>query len=240
MLAVHNLTCAYGDVVAARDISFNVAAGEITALVGANGAGKSSTLFSIMGLVPLARGSVAVDGVDITRVPSWERVHHGVAIVPEGRRVFAELSVDENLLVGGHSLARKQLRRNRQRAFDLFPRLGERRKQRAGSLSGGEQQMLAVARALLSEPRVLLIDELSLGLMPSVVDECYAVVRQLKADGVAVLLVDQNTERAVSTADQVCMMEAGTLVWHGEGEDPHLDEMIERFILTSGVATRGP
>ena len=226
MLAVEGLTCGYGDIVAARDLSFSIAAGEKLAFLGANGAGKSSTLMTLMGLVALRAGRISIDGEDVTALPVHRRIARGMAVVPEGRRVFADLSVRENLTVGGHVLDRAAMLRGQERVYEHFPRLFERRDQLAGSLSGGEQQMLAIGRALISEPRLLLVDELSLGLMPKVIDDCYAVLERLSADGMAILFVEQNTERALAVADRCCILEAGNLVWQGAAaaarDDPAL------------------
>ncbi len=215
MLQVEGLTCGYGDMVAVRDLSFSVGVGEIFALIGTNGAGKTSTLMCLAGQVALKAGKVSFAGLDLSTLPARQRVRHGLAIVPEGRRIFPDLSVTENLTVGGHTLDGASLERNRERVFAAFPRLAERPRQQAGSLSGGEQQMLALGRALMSEPKLLLVDELSLGLMPKVVDECYAVLGRLKSEGVAILLVEQNTERALEAADRLCILEAGAKTWEG-------------------------
>ncbi len=175
MLEVTGLTCGYGDITAVDGLSFTVGAGEIFGLIGANGAGKTTTILALAGLIPVRAGTVRLDGRDITAVPAHARIDYGIALVPEGRRVFAELTVDENLTVGGTRLDRRALEQNRARVFETFPRLAERRRQLAGSLSGGEQQMLAIGRAVMAAPSLLLVDELSLGLMPIAVDECYRV-----------------------------------------------------------------
>ena len=219
MLEVTNLTCGYGDIVAVGDLSFTIEAGEIFGLIGANGAGKSAAIMALAGLLPVRSGTVRLDGRDITAMPAHARVDQGIALVPEGRRVFADLSVDENLTVGGTRLDREALERNRGWVFDTFPRLGDRRRQLSGSLSGGEQQMLAVGRAMMAEPSLLLIDELSLGLMPLAVDECYRVLSDLQANGLAILLVEQSTERVLHTADRIAILESGRLAWTGRGSD---------------------
>ena len=219
MLKVHNLTCSYGDIVAARAVSFSVGKGVMLALIGANGAGKSSVLMCLCGLVAMTEGTITIAGTTIHTLPPSQRIHHGLAIVPEGRRIFAELSVRENLVIGGHIIDRNTLDQNTARVFDIFPRLKERQRQAAGSLSGGEQQMLAIGRALMSDPAVLLVDELSLGLMPKVVDECYQVLNRLTDQGVAIVLVEQNTERALSAADQVVLLEAGNVKYAGPSNE---------------------
>lgn len=184
MLEVTNLSAGYGDIVAIRDFSFSVKAGEILTFIGANGAGKSTTLMAIMGLVQQNSGSIILSGIDITNLPVEARIGHGIAIVPEGRRIFPDLTVRENLVVGGHSGTKQILEQGIETVFGYFGRLGERSGQLAGSLSGGEQQMLAMGRALISQPKLLLVDELSLGLMPKVVDECYEVLRELNKNGI--------------------------------------------------------
>jgi len=218
MLVVSGLTAGYGDIIAVRDFSFSLARGRVLAVMGANGAGKSSTLMCLMGLVERKSGSIRLEGEEITTASVETRIVNGLAIVPEGRRVFPDLTLRENLLVGGHILSKTALSRGLEMVFDLFPQLGDRSYQLAGSLSGGEQQMLAIGRALVSRPKILIIDEISLGLMPKVVDECYRVLEQLIRESMAVLLVEQNTERALSFADDVCVLEAGNLIWSGSAQ----------------------
>ena len=181
MLQVSDLNAGYGDIVAVRDLSFAIEAGKVLTLLGANGAGKSTTLMSLMGLVEQKSGSIVVDGEDISHTAVEARISKGLAIVPEGRRIFPDLTIRENLMIGGHIVTEAVMSVEIERVYGYFPRLGERRKQAAGSLSGGEQQMLAMGRALISQPRLLIVDELSLGLMPKIVDECYNVIDKLKA-----------------------------------------------------------
>ena len=219
MLEVDIITCGYGDIIAINDLSFKVEAGEILGLIGANGAGKTTTILALAGLIPLRAGTITLGGRDISAMPVHSRVDHGIALVPEGRRVFADLTVDENLTVGGTRLGSKALERNRTGVFETFPRLAERRRQLAGSLSGGEQQMLAIGRAVMAGPSVLLVDELSLGLMPIAVDECYRVLRGLQADGLAILLVEQSTERVLHAANRIAVLESGRLAWTGTGAE---------------------
>jgi len=219
MLEVTGITCGYGDIIAVYNFSFAVEKGEIFGLIGANGAGKTTTILTLAGLIPQRAGTIRLGGQDISAVPAHARVDHGIALVPEGRRVFADLTVDENLTVGGTRLDTRTLEQNRARVFDTFPRLAERRRQLAGSLSGGEQQMLAIGRAVMADPTVLLVDELSLGLMPIAVDECYGVLRRLQADGLAILLVEQSTERVLHAADRVAVLESGRLAWTGTGSE---------------------
>ncbi len=219
MLAVEGLSSGYGSIVALHEVSFAVRAGEVLSLVGPNGAGKTTTVMTVAGLVRPMAGRIVLDGEDISAAPARARIGMGITLVPEGRRVFAELSVEENLVVGGHRLSRAALAAGRERVLALFPRLGERLHQLAGSLSGGEQQMLSLGRAIMSSPRLLLVDELSLGLMPKVVDECYAALDVLRADGLAIVLVEQNTERAVAVADDVVVLDSGHVSWSGSGDE---------------------
>ena len=231
MLEVSGLTAGYGDIIAVRDLSFSIEAGTTLALLGANGAGKSSTLMSLMGLVERKSGHMLMDGEDISTLSTEARMSRGLAIVPEGRRVFPDLSVHENLMIGGHIVPEQIMLAGIDSVYGYFPRLGERSKQAAGSLSGGEQQMLALGRALISRPRVLLIDELSLGLMPKIVDECYAVLETLKKNNIAVLLVEQNTERALSVADRVCVLEAGNMTWSGTAQAARQSETLATSMM---------
>ena len=234
MLEVEGLTCGYGDIVAVDKLSFTVGPGEILGLIGANGAGKTSTIMALAGLVPLRAGSIRLDGHDLTPVPAHRRVDHGLALVPEGRRVFADLTVDENLTVGAARLGKAAMGDNRARVFDSFPRLAERRRQLAGSLSGGEQQMLAVGRGMMASPKLLLVDELSLGLMPIAVDACYRVLRRLQDDGMAILLVEQSTERVLHTADRIAVLESGRLSWSGSGAEAISNSSIVETYLGLG------
>ena len=215
MLRLENLSCGYGPIRAVHDLSFEITERETMALLGPNGAGKTSTIMAIMGHTTIHGGRIIFRGEDITHVPAVHRVERGIAIVPEGRLLFSDLTVADNLTVGGyrHTMARDHI--NRERVYTLFPRLSDRRTQIAGSLSGGEQQMLAMGRALMAEPKLLLIDELSLGLMPKMVDLCFDALTTLRKDGVTILLVEQNTARALDFADHVCVMTSGQLAFSG-------------------------
>lgn len=223
MLEVEELHCGYGLLRAVQGASFRVEAGRITALLGPNGAGKSSTVMAIAGHVPVSAGDIRIAGASIAAASPVERTRRGIGLVPEGRRVFADLSVAENLLVGGYVHGLEAARAREARVLALFPRLEERYRQRAGTLSGGEQQMLAIGRALMADPKVLLIDELSLGLMPAVVDQCFAAILDLVRDGVAVLLVEQNTQRALEHADVVVVLVSGHTVYRADGEEARRD-----------------
>jgi branched-chain amino acid transport system ATP-binding protein len=215
MLKLENLSCGYGSVEAVHDLSFEVPSGSVFALLGPNGAGKTSAIMAIMGHVDIHGGRIALEGEDITRRRAIDRVGLGVSLVPEGRQLFSDLTVDENLTVGGYARPVHRDAAKRERVFGLFPRLSERRTQLAGSLSGGEQQMLAIGRALMAEPRLLLVDELSLGLMPKMVDLCLDALLRLKREGLTILLVEQNTARALDVADKVCVMSSGVQVYQG-------------------------
>ena len=223
LLNVENFSCGYGEMVAVRDLSFSIEPGQIFALLGPNGAGKTSTMLAIMGHVQIKAGSLQVGGTDITRLPALRRAGLGLALVPEGRRLFSDLSVAENLVVGGYSHSRADEKRHLARVFELFPRLAERRSQLAASLSGGEQQMLAIGRALMSGPRLLLVDELSLGLMPKMIDLCIDALKKLNQEGLAILLVEQNTSRALDLADNVCVLASGRSVFQGSAETARRD-----------------
>ena len=231
MLDVTNLSAGYGDIIAVRDFSFHVGAGRILAVMGANGAGKSSTLMSLVGLVERKSGSIVLNGEDISDSKIETRISKGLAIVPEGRRIFPDLTIRENLMVGGHVVATNITSEGIDMVYEYFPRLSERRDQAAGSLSGGEQQMLAMGRALISRPKILIVDELSLGLMPKVVDECYAVLAKLKTENIGVVLVEQNTERAFAVADDVVVLEAGNEIWSGSAEEARGNDALRASLM---------
>ncbi len=231
MLRLTELSAGYGAFTAVHGLSLAVAPASVFALVGANGAGKSSTIMAIAGHVTVQGGQVELDGQDITALPVARRVSRGIALVPEGRRLFGDLSVCDNLMIGGYARPRRDEAENRARVIEMFPRLGERLDQAAGTLSGGEQQMLAIGRALMARPRLLMVDEVSLGLMPAAIDVCYAAIRRLKEAGVSVLLVEQSTARALEIADRVCVLESGRAVWQGSAEEARKDPaMIEAYM----------
>jgi branched-chain amino acid transport system ATP-binding protein len=219
MLRLEGLACGYGAVEAVHNLSLEVEQGTIFALLGPNGAGKTSTIMAIMGHVDIVAGRVLLEGEDISRQRATERARQGVAVVPEGRQLFSDLTVDENLTVGGYVRPVRDETRNRERVFAVFPRLRDRRRQIAGSLSGGEQQMLAISRALMAEPRLLLVDELSLGLMPKMVDLCLDALVRLKREGLTMILVEQNTARALDVANRVCVLASGVAVYQGDASE---------------------
>lgn len=224
MLEIRNMSCGYGAMQAVDGLNMHLQPGTISGLLGTNGAGKSSTLMCIAGHVAQQRGNIWFDGVDISALPATERVRRGIAISPEGRRLFKDLSVEDNLRVGGVIHPASAFAKDRDYVLSLFPRLAERLTSLAGNLSGGEQQMLAIGRALMARPKLLMIDELSLGLMPKVISLCYRALQQLRADGMTILLVEQNTERVLSVADEVCVLESGRTVWQGTAQDARNNE----------------
>ena len=215
MLEVSALRGGYGAVEVLRGIDLNIGASEIVAVLGSNGAGKSTLNNTLCGLVPAFGGRVAFEGRDITRARHTDIVAAGLIQVPEGRRVFPNLSVRENLELGSYRRGREHRARNMQRVFASFPRLEERTAQRAGTLSGGEQQMLAIGRALMAEPRLLILDEPSLGLSPMLVDEMFSLVRRLNAEGLSILLVEQNVGQALEIAHRAYVLENGAMTFHG-------------------------
>ena len=231
MLKINKLSCGYGSLTVVHELDLNVSEGSIHALVGANGAGKSTTLMTIAGHVQVKSGSIMIGSEQLDQVPTKERVRRGVALVPEGRRLFSDLTVRDNLEVGGFSQSKENISHNLERVLTLFPRLGERLKQESGLLSGGEQQMLAIGRALMAEPKLLLLDELSLGLMPRMVEDCYNTLHKLQSEGMTILLVEQNTSQALAVADDVCVLESGTVAWSGTTEQARQDSgIIDAYI----------
>jgi branched-chain amino acid transport system ATP-binding protein len=215
MLEVSGLRGGYGAVEVLRGIDLNIGAGEIVAVLGSNGAGKSTLNNTVCGLYPSFGGRVALEGRDITRARHVDIVAAGLIQVPEGRRVFPDLTVRENLELGSYRRGRERRARNLERAFAWFPRLKERTTQRAGTLSGGEQQMLAIGRALMAEPRLLILDEPSLGLSPMLVDEMFALVKRLNAEGLSILLVEQNVGQSLEIAHRAYVLENGAMTFHG-------------------------
>jgi len=229
LLALRDLEVAYGGIRAVRGINLTVDEGELVALIGANGAGKSTTLRAICGLVPVAGGSISYAGRDMTGTPSYELVRQRLVMVPEGRGIFGQLTIEENLAMGGYTRRdAADIRRDTERVFELFPRLAERRKQSAGTLSGGEQQMVAMGRAMISRPRLLLLDEPSMGLAPLMVDKVFEVVRTIAAEGVTILLIEQNAKLALENSHRGYVMESGELILEGAAQqllhDPKVRE----------------
>ncbi|MBQ1531667.1 MAG: ABC transporter ATP-binding protein [Solobacterium sp.] len=232
MLKVENLVVSYGMIEAIKGISFEVNDGEIVTLIGANGAGKTTTMHTISGLLKPVSGSILLDGKDITKVPSHQIVSMGLAQVPERRRVFALETVEENLELGAYSRKDKAaIAADMEAVFEKFPRLKERRRQLAGTLSGGEQQMLAMGRALMAKPRIMLMDEPSMGLSPLLVHEIFRIIEEINKQGTTVLLVEQNAKMALGIADRAYVLETGKITLEGTGEQLANDERVRKAYL---------
>jgi branched-chain amino acid transport system ATP-binding protein len=241
LLVADRLELSYGDAVVCRDLSFEIAEGEIVALIGANGAGKSTTLRAVAGVLAPRAGSIRFRGRELRRLPSYVRTELGVALVPEGRHVFPFLTVRENLEMGGfrHRRDRARIRRLIENMFQMFPRLRERDSQKAGTLSGGEQQMLVLARAMMSEPHLLCLDEPSLGLAPMMVQDIFRTIRAINAAGVGVLLVEQNARHALETAGRGYVMQNGSIIASGSCAALREEERVREAYLGSGAASGG-
>ena len=232
MLKVTDLKVKYGMIEAIKGISFEVRDGEIVTMIGANGAGKTTTMHAISGLVKAAEGSIMLDNTELTKTPANKIVGLGLAQVPEGRRVFAEQTVEENLILGAYLRKDKDaIRKDMEEVYQLFPRLKERRTQLAGTLSGGEQQMLAMGRALMAKPSILLLDEPSMGLSPLLVSEIFHIIEEINDKGTTILLVEQNAKRALAIADRAYVLETGTITLEGTGEELASDERVQKAYL---------
>ena len=232
MLEVKNLEVYYGVIQAIKGISFEVNEGEVIALIGANGAGKTTTLQTITGMLQPKAGEIIFEGKDISKIPGHKIVSMGMAHVPEGRRVFAELSVYENLKLGAYTRKdKKEIEETLARVYKSFPRLEERKNQLAGTLSGGEQQMLAMGRALMSKPKIILMDEPSMGLSPILVEEIFHIIREISAGGTTVLLVEQNAKKALAIADRAYVLETGNIVLSGDAKEMMNNYSIKKAYL---------
>lgn len=210
MLELSGVRAGYGAINVLWDVSLDIVTGKVTTIVGPNGAGKTTLLRTIMGLVPVQRGQVTLDGRNVSGTPTWEMAEQGIAMIPEGRMIFRDMSIEENLMMGAFPKQRRSAARtNLERVYDLFPLLRERSRQLAGTLSGGQAQMLAMGRGLMSDPKLILIDEPSLGLAPVIVQEVFAILQRLKGEGRTILLVEQNTHMALGVADHVYLMQSG-------------------------------
>ena len=233
MLEVKDLQVYYGVIQALKGISFEVEQGDVVALIGANGAGKTTTLHTITGLLPSKAGNITFEGTDITLVPGYKLVSMGIAHVPEGRRVFASLTVLQNLKMGAYTRNdKKEIEDTIEMIYKRFPRLKERKNQLAGTLSGGEQQMLAMGRALMSHPRLIVLDEPSMGLSPLYVNEIFDIIQEINKDGVTVLLVEQNAKKALSISNKAYVLETGNIVLSGDAKELMNNERVKKAYLS--------
>ena len=232
MLEIKDLYVSYGMMEVLHGVSVNVEDDELVSIIGPNGAGKTTLIKTVMGLVKPTSGSIIYNGQDITHLPAHKRAALGIGYVPEGRRVFGKLSVEDNLKMGAYELKDKdQIRKNMDMVYDIFPRLGERAKQLASTMSGGEQQMLAIARALMLNPKMLLIDEVSMGLMPIMVNTCFDVIKKLNDDGITVLVVEQNANKALKIADRGYVLETGNIVISDTAENMRNNDTVQKAYL---------
>ena len=232
LLEVKDLEVSYGVIKALKGISFEVNEGEIVTLIGANGAGKTTTMQSVIGLIPSRHGTITYDGQDITKTPCHKIVHLGMSQVPEGRRIFQELTVYENLLMGAYSMKKNDtFKEDLEKVYKRFPRLAERSSQIAGTLSGGEQQMLAMGRALMSRPKLLMLDEPSMGLSPLLVDEVFDIIKDINKDGTTILLVEQNAGKSLAISDRAYVLETGSIVLSGTGAELAASEEVKKAYL---------
>jgi branched-chain amino acid transport system ATP-binding protein len=230
MLEVKNVRAGYGAINVLWDLSLTVEAGKLTTIIGSNGAGKTTLLRAIMGLIPVSHGAITLNGETLNGKPTWEMMDMSMAMIPEGRMTFRDMTVEENLMMGAFAPQhRKAAPANLEKSFQMFPRLKERRRQLAGSLSGGEAQMLAMARGLMSDPKLLIVDEPSLGLAPVMVNELFDILGRLKQDGRTLILVEQNTHRAVGVADHVYLMQSGKVVLSQPASEVSLDHLHDLY-----------
>ncbi|ATP28147.1 ABC transporter ATP-binding protein [Chromobacterium violaceum] len=232
ILEVKNLQVAYGGIQAVKGIDFHIDQGELVTLIGANGAGKTTTLKTLVGMVKKSGGSIVYDGKDVASIPSHDFVRHGLAMVPEGRGVFAKLTVEENLQMGAYYRSDKAaIQSEIEHVYELFPRLKERRLQLAGTLSGGEQQMVAMGRAMLSKPKLLLLDEPSMGLAPIIVEKIFEIIQMVSKQGVTMLLVEQNAKLALEVSQRGYVMESGRITMSGDAKELLNDERVRNAYL---------
>ena len=232
MLEIKDLFVSYGMMEVLHGISLKVEDRELVSVIGPNGAGKSTLIKTVMGLVKPTSGTVLYNGQDITRLPAHKRAGLGIGYVPEGRRVFAKLTVAENLRMGAYELKdKKKIAQNMERVFEIFPRLGERKDQLASTMSGGEQQMLAISRALMLSPQMLLIDEVSMGLMPIMVNTCFDVIKKLNEQGITILVVEQNANKALKVADRGYVLETGNIILSDTAENLRSDDTVQKAYL---------
>ncbi len=232
MLEIKDLYVSYGMMEVLHGVSVNVEDKELVSIIGPNGAGKTTLIKTVMGLVKPTSGTILYNGQDITKLPAHKRAGLGIGYVPEGRRVFGKLSVEDNLKMGAYELKDKaQIAKNIEMVYGIFPRLGERSKQLASTMSGGEQQMLAIGRALMLNPKMLLIDEVSMGLMPIMVNTCFEVIKKLNNEGITVLVVEQNANKALKIADRGYVLETGNIVLSDTAENMRKDDKVQKAYL---------
>ena len=231
MLKLEEVSTFYGAIQALDSISLEIHRGEIVTLIGSNGAGKTTTLMTVCGIPRATAGVITFEGRDITRLPTHQIMQQGIALSPEGRRVFPDLTVTENLAMGGFHAPREQIAESMEHVFDLFPRLRERSSQRAGTMSGGEQQMLAIARALMSRPRLLLLDEPTLGLAPLIIAQIFDIIRTIRDEGVTIFLIEQNANQALHVADRGYVLENGRIVLADTGDNLLGNEEVRKAYL---------
>ena len=232
MLEIKDLYVSYGMMEVLHGVSVNVEDKELVSIIGPNGAGKTTLIKTIMGLVKPTSGQILYNGEDITHIPAHKRAGMGIGYVPEGRRVFGKLTVEENLQMGAYELKDKaQIAKNIEMVYGIFPRLGERSKQLASTMSGGEQQMLAIGRALMLNPKMLLIDEVSMGLMPTMVNTCFDVIKKLNDEGITVLVVEQNANKALKIADRGYVLETGNIILSDTAENMRKDDTVQKAYL---------
>ena len=233
LLKVNNLHVYYGAIHAIKGITLEVNEGEIVTLIGANGAGKSTTLNTIVGLLKPRQGSIAFAGMPVDGIPASKMVYRGLSLCPEGRRIFQQMTVKDNLVMGGFSRPNEELQESMEHVYSFFPRLKEREKQIAGTLSGGEQQMLAMGRALMSKPKLMMLDEPSMGLAPILVDQIFDIIQELHESGVTILLVEQNAQMALSVADRAYVLETGRISMSGNAAELLQNDDVQKAYLGS-------
>ena len=232
MLKLQDAEIFYGQMEVIKKVSLEVKQGELVSVIGANGAGKSTLIKAMMGLVKIKNGKLFYEGEDITDYPAWKRAELGIGYVPEGRRIFGDLTVEENLKMGAYKIKDKaQIKKNLEKAYDRFPKLSERRNQLARTMSGGEQQILAISRALILEPRLLLIDEVSMGLMPIMVNYCFSLIKELNQQGITVLVVEQNANKVLKIADRGYLIETGQIMVEGTAESLRRNDVVLKAYL---------
>ncbi len=232
LLEINNIEVYYGVIKALKGVSLEVNEGEIVALIGANGAGKSTTMKAVMGLIKVKEGSITYNSKRIDKLKTHEIVKMGLTLVPEGRRIFQELTVYENLMMGAYTIkSQEKIKEDIKEIFSLFPRLEERKNQIAGTLSGGEQQMLAISRALMSHPKMMLLDEPSMGLSPILVDEVFGIIKKIHENGTTIFIVEQNAEKALSIADKAYVLETGNVILSGTGKELKSNDSVRKAYL---------